>query len=35
MEHKPVPALTEIDRESQHVCDNYGEDIDEYQRELE
>ncbi len=28
-------ALTEIERESLHVTENYGEEIDEYQRELE
>jgi hypothetical protein len=27
--------LSEIERESLHVNENYGEDIDEYQRELE
>ena len=31
----PRQALTEIERESLHVKEHYGEDIDEYQRELE
>ena len=28
-------TTTEIERENMHVISNYGEDIDEYQRELE
>ena len=28
-------SLSEVERENMHVTSNYGEDIDEYQRELE
>lgn len=35
MTDSPKNQLSEIERENLHVTSNYGEDIDEYQRELE